>query len=59
MGATSVSAQGLIPGSGMSGNDLFSLLLQPGHDFLLNLPLDWIEEEARVLQAAIDGTRQT
>lgn len=51
--------QGLIPGSGMAGNNLFSLFLEPGHDLLLNLPLHWIEEEARVLQAAVDGARQT
>ncbi len=52
------SWQGWVPGSGMSGNDPFSLLLEPGHDLLLNLPLHRIEEEARVLQAPVDSALQ-
>ena len=46
------------PGSCLSGHNLLSLLLEPGHDLLLHLPLHRVEEEARVLQSPVHCASQ-
>jgi len=46
------------PGSCLSGHNVLSLLLEPGHDLLLHLPLHRVKEEARVLQPPIHCASQ-